>query len=125
MNEKDFGEKISRLLQQGADQVDAVTAAKLKVARLQALEHYRAKQPVLGLAWAGEAANRLSAYLHRPAFWGPAVTLLLVVAGAVYWQQVHQQNDGDDIDAFLLAGDLPINAYIDKDFDAWPKGSPR
>ena len=125
MNEKEFGEKVSRLLQQGADQVDAATAAKLKAVRLQALEHYRAKRPVLGLATAGEATGGLATYLHRPALWAPALALVLAMGSALYWQQTRQQNDSDDIDALLLSSDLPINAYIDKDFDAWPNGSSR
>jgi type VI protein secretion system component VasF len=125
MNEKEFGGKVSRLLQQGADQVDAATAAKLKAARLHALEHYRAREPLFGLAWAGTATGRIAARLPRPVLWAPALALLLAMATALYWQQSHQQNDSDEIDALLLSSDLPINAYIDKDFDAWPKGSSR
>lgn len=125
MNEKEFGGKVSRLLQQGADQVDAATAAKLKAARLQALEHYRPKRPVLGLAWAGETTGRLATYLHRPALWAPVLALVLAMGSALYWQQTYLQNDSDDIDALLLSSDLPIHAYIDKDFDAWPNGSSR
>jgi len=51
--------------------------------------------------------------------------VLLAMATALYWQQAHQQNDSDEIDALLLSSDLPIHAYIDKDFDEWPKGSSR
>ena len=125
MNEKEVGAKVSRILQQGADQVDGATAAKLKAARLQALEHYRAARPALGLAWAGEATDRLATYLHRPALWAPVLALVFAMGGALYWQQTYQQNDSDDIDVLLLSSDLPIHAYIDKDFDAWPNGPSR
>ncbi len=30
-----------------------------------------------------------------------------------------------DIDLGLLTDDLPIDAYLDKDFDSWLKRSPR
>ena len=49
--------------------------------------------------------------------------LLLSLGGIVYWQTVQQNNDVEEIDTHLLTGDLPINAYLDKDFDAWLKRS--
>jgi hypothetical protein len=87
-------------------------------------EHYRPDQ-LLGLAWAGETTGRFATYLHRPALWAPALALVLAMGSALYWQQTYLKNDSDDIDALLLSSDLPIHAYIDKDFDAWPNGSSR
>jgi hypothetical protein len=124
MNEREFGGKVTRLLRQELDGLDAATAAKLKAARLRALEHYEVRQPVLGFAWAGNVAEHVSSVFHRPAVWAPALALLIAMSSAVYWQS-RQQNDDAEIDALLLSGDLPISAYIDKDFDAWLKGSSR
>jgi hypothetical protein len=53
----------------------------------------------------------------------PLAFLLLSLGGIVYWQTVQQNNDAEEIDTHLLTGDLPINAYLDKDFDAWLKRS--
>jgi hypothetical protein len=44
--------------------------------------------------------------------------LLLALAGVWYWQTATQQQD-EDVDAALLAGDLPVNAYVDHDFHSW------
>ena len=47
---------------------------------------------------------------------------LLLALG--YWQYLEQQGaDLGDIDAALLADDLPVNAYLDHRFDAWLKRS--
>jgi len=48
----------------------------------------------------------------------------LLALGITSYLQL-SQNEPDDLDAFLLAGDLPVHAYIDKDFDTWLKGYSR
>ena len=124
MNEKEFGGKISRLLQAGLKDIDQAMSAKLKSARLEALARYDSKERVTSLAWAAAPGGRLgNLFSQRPLlFVAPLVAALLALGITGYWQYV-QQGDGDDIDAFLLSGDLPIHAYIDKDFEAWLKGS--
>jgi hypothetical protein len=49
--------------------------------------------------------------------------LVLGLIGVSYWRT--QSNDIADIDAGLLACELPINAYLDSDFDAWLKRTSR
>ena len=90
------------------------------------MARYGAKAPMTRLAWAGASGGRFgNLFSQRPLLYvAPLVAALLALGITGYWQYL-QQNDGDDIDAFLLAGDLPIHAYIDKDFDAWLKGSSR
>jgi hypothetical protein len=51
------------------------------------------------------------------------VAALLALGITAYWQD--RLHDADDVDAFLLASDLPVQAFIDKDFEAWLKGSQR
>jgi Protein of unknown function (DUF3619) len=53
----------------------------------------------------------------------PLVIVLLSLGGIIYWQSAKQNNEVEDIDAHLLTGDLPINAYLDKDFDSWLRRS--
>jgi hypothetical protein len=43
--------------------------------------------------------------------------------GATYWQIAIQGNDNAEIDASLLSGELPIDAYLDSGFEAWLKRS--
>jgi hypothetical protein len=49
--------------------------------------------------------------------------LILSLIAVTYWQVVVQANDIADLDASLLTDDLPINAYLDSNFEAWVKRS--
>lgn len=48
--------------------------------------------------------------------------LILGLAGITYWQQ-SQRDDGSDVDVALLAGDLPLHAYLDGGLETWLKRS--
>jgi hypothetical protein len=49
--------------------------------------------------------------------------LILALVGIQYWQQQPSVEEIEEIDAAILTGDLPINAYLDKSFDTWLKRS--
>ena len=125
MNEQELARKIVRHLDRGLGDIKQGTLYQLQSARTAALERYRkAPQPALGLAWAGNAVFRVSHSRHFNARNGFALGLLLVsLSGVAYWQLATQSSvqSGDiaEIDASLLTGDLPINAYLDRDFEAW------
>ena len=126
MNEQELAEKIVRRLDQSLGHLKLGTLYQLQSARKAALDRYReAPQPVFGFAWAGEAAFRLNHSRHFTARNLLALGLLLLsLVGVAYWQLVIiQPNDIAEIDANLLTGDLPINAYLDRDFEAWLKRS--
>ena len=123
MNEHDLGKKIARHLEQGASQLRQGTLYRLQAARSAALQKYHT-EPAFGLAGGGLAAFRLRhSQLLSARFWLPLALVLLSVGGIVYWQTAKQNNDIEEIDAHLLTDDLPLNAYLDKDFDAWLKRS--
>jgi hypothetical protein len=125
MNEQDFARKVVANLDQGLVRIKEGTLYRLQSARNNALNHYREPSaPIAGLVWAGEVAFRLghSRYLNgRNAM--AAALLVLSLIGVSYWRV--QTSDIADIDAGLLACELPINAYLDNDFDAWLKRSSR
>lgn len=127
MNEQELAGKIVQHLEHGLGHIKQGTLYQLQSARKAALERYReAPQPVLGLAWAGDAAFRLSHNRHFNARNLLALGLLLLsLVGVTYWQLALQSgaNELAEIDASLLTGDLPINAYLDRDFEAWLKRS--
>lgn len=123
MNELDLGRKIARHLEQGANQLKQGTLYRLQAARNAALQKYHA-EPAFGLAGEGLAASRLRhSQLRSVRFLLPLALVLLSLGGIVYWQTAKHSNDIEEIDAHLLTDDLPINAYLDKDFDAWLKRS--
>jgi len=124
MNEKEFGNKVAGLLQSNLNKVDDATCAKLNKARQIALARFEEEERARSLTWAGPFGERVgNAFSQRPLLWAPLVALVLALGISGYLE--YSQNDGDDSDAFLLAGDLPIQAYIHQDFDAWLKAYSR
>lgn len=45
--------------------------------------------------------------------------LVVGVAGVTTWNDFQKAAENAEIDSALLADDLPINAYLDKGFQAW------
>jgi hypothetical protein len=120
MNEPEFGNKVRHLLNQGRP-LDASAAERLRAARELALARQKA-EPASALAWAEGLVGQfgglggLSLRLLLP------VALLGAALTAIYgWQQNQKVAEFVDIDSQLLADDLPIDAYLDKGFDAWLK----
>ena len=125
MNEQELARKIVHHLEAGLGTIKQGTAYQLQSARQAALDHYReAPQPLFGLAWAGEVAFRVThnRYFNARNLLALALLVLSLVA-VTYWQLVVQANDIAEIDASLLTDDLPINAYLDNNFEAWLKRS--
>jgi hypothetical protein len=128
MNELKFANKIRKALNEGA-RLDGDRGARirerLRAARERALERRRiAHEPAP--AWAQEPAGAaaggfggvggLSLRLLLPA------VLLIVGAFAIYSGQLDQRAaDVEELDAQLLTDDLPIDAYLDRGFEAWLK----
>jgi hypothetical protein len=125
MNENELASKIVSRLEHGLGTIKQGTAYQLQSARQAALERYReAPEPLFGLAWAGDVAFRVttSRYFNTRNMLALGL-LILSLIGVTYWQVVLQSNDIADIDANLLTDDLPINAYLDSNFEAWLKRS--
>ena len=125
MNESELAGKIVSRLEYGLGTIKQGTAYQLQSARQAALERYRdAPEPLFGLAWAGDVAFRVttSRYFNTRNVLALGL-LVLSLIGVTYWQVVLQSNDIADIDASLLTDDLPINAYLDSNFEAWLKRS--
>ena len=47
--------------------------------------------------------------------------MVLSVTGIYTWQQSQRLAEIEEIDAELLTDDLPIDAYLDRGFEAWLK----
>ena len=125
MNEQELASKIVQHLDRGLDDLKQGTLYQLQSARQAALDRYTEKpQSVATLAWAGDIAFHIRQHRHVNGRNLVALGLLLVsLLGVTYWQVVLPDNDIAEIDAGLLAGDLPIDAYLDSNFDAWLKTS--
>jgi hypothetical protein len=119
MNEKDFSQKITSYLDVSATNVSAATAARLGKAREQALAAYRPPVTILGLVTVSGQFTDPAYVARKPLFW----ISIFVVAAAVWALQPSAPDDLYDesgvIDAKLLTGELPIDAFLDKDFATW------
>jgi hypothetical protein len=122
MNERKFGYQIKQQLDQALD-LEAATLNRLKVARERALAHQRATEPVFALVWVDAVVGRLSGNPGSASIALAGAALILALVGVHYWQQQPSVEEIEEIDAAILTGELPINAYLDKSFDTWLKRS--
>jgi hypothetical protein len=120
MSELSFGIRVRQALDEAA-RVDARVAARLRAARERALA---AQKPgrAEDLVLAGHVIGRIGGL--RGVSLRLLLPLALLVAGlaGIYtWQQEQRAADVEELDARLLTDDLPIEAYLDRGFEAWLK----
>jgi len=120
MNELQFGNLIRQALNEGSP-LDARTLERLRAARMAALERQRVvpeHAPALADNLLGGAAGpaRFSRSLLLA-----ALLLALGLASLYSVQQKRQAAETVELDTQLLADELPIDAYLDKGFEAWLK----
>lgn len=124
MNDNDLAKKIIAHLDYGTSRLDGRTQYRLQAARQHALEAYAKPHHGFSLAWGSHAGKSGHSGAHSPfRIWTPLLVLVLGLMFVTYWQTTQQTNDVADIDAHLLAEDLPIHAFTDHGFDAWLTGS--
>ena len=124
MNELRFANKIRQALNQGV-RLDAHISERLRAAREQALA-IRKPEREPALAWARSTAagviggfGGLGGFSLRLLL--PTVLLVVGLATIYNWQQDQRAADAEELDARLLTDDLPIDAYLDRGFEAWLK----
>ena len=122
MNEKDFAAKVARTLNWGLTRIADDKLARLRTGRAKAMEAYRQPITIAGLVTiSGPSPSAKYDLIQKPLIWLPMLALIAVLAGANLFQDPNA--DIGDLDAGLLTGELPINAFLDKDLDSWLKGS--
>ena len=123
MNEQQIAYRIKQLLNRGLD-LDAGKLARLKAAREAALVRQRVESRVPAWAWADNVIGKSggpSALFPRLLL--PMAVLILGVIAINQWRDTQVAAEIEEIDAAVLTGDLPLDAYLDKGFDAWLKRS--
>ena len=120
MNEQLFANKVCQVLDRGT-RVAPATAERLRAARERALDARRLERAP-ALAWADNVLGSLggpSGVWLRLVL--PTLFVVLSVAAIYTWQQNQRLAETEEIDAELLTDDLPIDAYLDRGFEAWLK----
>jgi len=118
MNELQFGNQIRQALNAGGP-LPPRTRARLQAARMAALERQQ-RAPLHAAALADNVSGRTGgpARLSRALL----VPLLLLALGLAFLhlaQQHRRAAETVEVDTQLLADELPIDAYLDKGFEAW------
>lgn len=120
LNEPQFGNRIRHLLNQAA-LLDASVTARLRAAREAALARQK-PESAQGLAWAGGVLARIGGLRGLSLrFVMPVIVLAIGFAGVYTWEQRQRAAEVEELDALVLTGDLPIDAYLDRGFEAWLK----
>ena len=123
MNEQQIAYRIKQLLNRGLD-LDAGKLARLKAAREAALVRQRVGSRVRVWAWADNVIGKSggpSALIPRVLL--PTAVLILGLIAINQWRDSQLAAEIEEIDTAVLTSDLPIDAYLDKGFDAWLKRS--
>ena len=134
-SDEQFARKLTALLDRAADDISPGIAYRLQQARARALdgEPATATAPQMAHALAGGIGGTARGMRGpgddgRPlwAQWRLWVGIAAIVTALFGWQQWHAYRQiltYEELDAQILSSDLPIDAYLDRGFDAWLKTS--
>jgi hypothetical protein len=119
MNEDDLAKRIVSRIDQGLDDIPPSALDRLAIARRAALEHHRRRS----------ASPRWSAALDWVRGWvaahgvaarvGVPVAFAALATAAFMYFESTMHHESIEVEAALLADELPIHAYTDPGFDAW------
>lgn len=119
MNRPELGKEIIRLLDRGLDDIDPSTLQRLQTARRVSLENYQMAETIVTTGSSTFVRNGHDWHFNARKFLSLAA-LLFALAVAAYWQNPLQQGDEiADLDIMVLTDELPVNAYLDNEFDEW------
>lgn len=120
MNEAEFAYKLVGHLSASTRDVNALMTLRLRRARTDALTVQRRENlwPFASVGQGVVLRLRLSLWVGLRTF-AMVVTVLTVFAVGQHWSEAVHVSDYEEIDAALLIDDLPIDAYLDRDFKAW------
>ncbi len=124
MNEADFARKIATHLSRASTQLEPAQLARLRGARESAVASVRQPAAGLSLAMGGGRSLKLPRFSRKMLISLAVVTVAAAWFGYNQWSQQDDYYDNvGELDAQLLTGELPINAFLDKDFESWVKES--
>ena len=121
MNENEFGKKLQPWLERSATGVGEMQATRLRAARLRAMDAYREPLQLFGFLTIGQGTVQTIKYsvLQQALLWLPPLILMAILVARILFPEM----DIGELDAQLLSGELPIDAFLDADFDQWLKSA--
>ena len=121
MNQQDeLASRIATLLDESADKLSPQRRDALGKAREAALARYSSQRRVVAQpAWASTIGDITERSVFGVRYLIPIAALVLGLIGVLYVQTNGVMSSIADIDLRLLTDELPIDAYLDKDFESW------
>jgi hypothetical protein len=124
--ELDIAYKIRRALDKNLEHIPPSSLQGLEGARKKALAVQKKSSPLRLSFMNHAAAGHLQHFLRDPFTWitraSFALPAIIVAAGLIGMYQFEQQeriSEIAEIDALVLADELPLNAYVDRGFGAY------
>lgn len=125
-NELHFAYKVRHALNENLENLPASTTEKLASARKIALSRKKKDSTLRALLPQAVSAGQDGRLFRDPFSWlgrmGLAVPLVALVAGLIGIYQFEQEQrikELAEIDAAVLADELPLSAYVDDGFNAY------
>lgn len=118
LREQVFAKRITSLLDEQASNVDVKVASKLNYARQQALANMARSSSGMAISQNG-VVRLFGNYWHQHRL---LVTLMMCGLGLLAllaMQNIANQEDAEQGDAYLLASDLPPEVYSNEGFGTW------
>jgi Protein of unknown function (DUF3619) len=123
--ELNFAYKVRHALNENLDSLPAPAVERLAAARRQALTRKKQERGTRLLAWriatagAGNGATGSHPWLAAAGAVLPALVLAAGLAGIFQFVEQRRIADTAEIDAEMLADELPLSAYLDNGFQAF------
>ena len=121
--ELEFAYKVRRALDQRSEALPSAMTARLVAAREFAMSHKKvevsAATPVLAAASAFHPNRESPSWLARIGVAAPLLAGLMLFVGLYQYEQQSHIDDIADLDAAVLADELPVSAYADHGFNAF------
>ena len=118
LRDEEIAKRIASLLDEHALNMDTKVAAKLSYARQQALANMAGSPSRLSISQNG-VLRLLGGYWHQHRL---LMTMLMCGLGIIALLTIHNltnQEAAEQGDAYLLASDLPPEAYLNEGFGTW------
>ena len=118
LRDEEIAKRIASLLDEQALSVDAKIAAKLNYSRQQALANMARSPSRLSIGQNG-VLRLLGGYWHQHRLLTTMLMFGLGMIALLTMQNLTNQETAEQGDAYLLASDLPPEAYLNEGFGTW------
>jgi hypothetical protein len=117
-DENEIGKNVARLLDNSLDNLRQSTVNRLQAARRAALENYQLAEAEISVGQGASARGGHEWHLKMRKLLS-AIMLVAALTGIALWQTLQPIDENEEIDIMLLVDELPVNAYLDNELDAW------